>query len=71
MRILVALLLLFLVGCDSKVQKQSSSNFDKVMHDKKRFRELKNEDPSISEQLIREINSQSDSSKERKSFNFK
>jgi len=71
MKILLVFLIVFLVGCESEIKKQSSKSFDKILIDKKRVKQLSKEDPSVNELMTREINSQTDRSKEKKNFLFK
>ena len=64
-------ILLLLTGCESKVQKQTTKNFEKILTEKKKFQKIQKDDPSVSEQMKREIHSQSERSKEKGEFKFK
>jgi len=64
-------ILLLLAGCESQVQKQTTKNFEKILTEKKKFQKIQKDDPSVSEQMKREIHSQSEKSKEKGEFKFK
>ena len=64
-------ILLLLTGCESQVQKQTTKNFEKILTEKKKFQKIQKDDPSVSEQMKREIPSQSERSKEKGEFKFK
>nr|WP_314180133.1 hypothetical protein [uncultured Campylobacter sp.] len=64
-------ILLLLTGCESQVQKQTTKNFEKILTEKKKFQKIQKDDPSVSEQMKREIHSQSERSKEKGEFKFK
>ena len=64
-------ILLLLTGCESQVQKQTTKNFEKILTEKKKFQKIQKDDPSVSEQMKREIHSQSEKSKEKGEFKFK
>ncbi|WP_423902669.1 hypothetical protein [Campylobacter showae] len=64
-------ILFFLTGCESEAQKQSTKNFEKILTEKKKFQKIKKDEPSVSEQMKREIHSQSEQSKEKGEFKFK
>ena len=64
-------ILLLLTGCESEVQKQTTKNFEKILTEKKKFQKIQKDDPSVSEQMKREIHSQSERSKEKGEFKFK
>ena len=64
-------ILLLLTGCESEVQKQTTKNFEKILTEKKKFQKIQKDDPSVSEQMKREIHSQSEQSKEKGEFKFK
>ena len=64
-------ILLLLTGCESEVQKQTTKNFEKILTEKKKFQKIQKDDPSVSEQMKREIHSQSEKSKEKGEFKFK
>ena len=64
-------ILLLLTGCESQVQKQTTKNFEKILTEKKKFQKIQKDDPSVSEQMKREIHSQSEQSKEKGEFKFK
>ena len=72
MRFLLLIPILFLLmGCESEAQKQSTKNFEKILTEKKKFQKIQKDDPSVSEQMKREIHSQSERSKEKGEFKFK
>jgi len=72
MKILFFIPILFLiVGCESEAQKQSTKNFEKILTEKKKFQKIKKDEPSVSEQLKREIYSQSEQSKSKEKGEFK
>ena len=72
MRFLLLIPILFLLmGCESEAQKQSTKNFEKILTEKKKFQKIQKDDPSVSEQIKREIHSQSEKSKEKGEFKFK
>jgi len=64
-------ILLLLAGCESQVQKQTTKNFEKILTEKKKFQKIQKDDPSVSEQMKREIHSQSEQGKEKGEFKFK
>ena len=64
-------ILLLLTGCESQVQKQTTKNFEKILTEKKKFQKIQKDEPSVSEQMKREIHSQSEKSKEKGEFKFK
>ena len=64
-------ILFLLMGCESEAQKQSTKNFEKILTEKKKFQKIQNDEPSVSEQMKREIHSQSEQSKEKGEFKFK
>ena len=64
-------ILFLLMGCESEAQKQSTKNFEKILTEKKKFQKIQKDDPSVSEQMKREIHSQSEQSKEKGEFKFK
>ena len=64
-------ILLLLTGCESQVQKPTTKNFEKILTEKKKFQKIQKDDPSVSEQMKREIHSQSERSKEKGEFKFK
>ena len=64
-------ILLLLMGCESEAQKQSTKNFEKILTEKKKFQKIQKDDPSVIEQMKREIHSQSERSKEKGEFKFK
>ena len=64
-------ILLLLMGCESEVQKQTTKYFEKILTEKKKFQKIQKDDPSVSEQMKREIHSQSERSKEKGEFKFK
>ncbi len=64
-------ILLLLTGCESQVQKQTTKNFEKILTEKKKFQKIQKDDPSVIEQMKREIHSQSERSKEKGEFKFK
>lgn len=70
-KILVPILsVMFLMGCESEAQKQSTKNFEKILTEKKKFQKIQKDEPTVSEQLTREINSQSERSQEKGAFKF-
>ena len=72
MRFLLLIPILFLLmGCESEAQKQSTKNFEKILTEKKKFQKIQKDEPSVSEQMKREIHSQSERSKEKGEFKFK
>lgn len=72
MKFLLLIPILFLLtGCESEAQKQSTKNFEKILTEKKKFQKIKKDEPSVSEQMKREIYSQSEQSKEKGEFKFK
>ena len=72
MKILFFIPILFLIaGCEGEAQKQSTKNFEKILTEKKKFQKIQKDDPSVSEQMKREIHSQSEKSKEKGEFKFK
>ena len=72
MKFLLLIPILFLLtGCESDAQKQSTKNFEKILTEKKKFQKIKKDEPSVSEQMKREIHSQSEQSKEKGEFKFK
>jgi putative lipoprotein len=72
MKFLLLIPILFLLtGCESEAQKQSTKNFEKILTEKKKFQKIKKDEPSVSEQMKREIHSQSEQSKEKGEFKFK
>ena len=64
-------ILFLLMGCESEAQKQSTKNFEKILTEKKKFQKIQKDEPSVSEQMKREIHSQSEQSKEKGEFKFK
>jgi len=64
-------ILLLLTGCESQVQKQTTKNFEKILTEKKKFQKIQKDEPSVSEQLKREIYSQSEQSKSKEKGEFK
>ena len=66
----IPILLLF-AGCESEAQKQTTKNFEKILTEKKKFQKIQKDEPSVSEQMKREIHSQSEQSKEKGEFKFK
>ena len=64
-------ILLLLTGCESEVQKQTTKNFEKILTEKKKFQKIQKDEPSVSEQLKREIYSQSEQSKSKEKGEFK
>ena len=64
-------ILFLLIGCESEAQKQSTKNFEKILTEKKKFQKIQKDEPSVSEQMKREIHSQSEQSKEKGEFKFK
>ena len=64
----IPILVLF-AGCESEVQKQTTKNFEKILTAKKKFQKIQKDEPS--EQMKREIHSQSEKSKEKGEFKFK
>ena len=64
-------ILFLLMGCESEAQKQSTKNFEKILTEKKKFQKIQKDDPSVGEQMKREIHSQSEQSKEKGEFKFK
>ena len=72
MKFLLLIPILFLLtGCESEAQKQSTKNFEKILTEKKKFQKIQKDDPSVSEQMKREIHSQSEQSKEQGEFKCK
>ena len=72
MKFLLFIPILFLfAGCESVVQKQTTKNFEKILTEKKKFQKIQKDEPSVSEQMKREIHSQSEKSKEKGEFKFK
>ena len=53
------------------MQKQTTKNFEKILTEKKKFQKIQKDEPSVSEQMKREIHSQSEKSKEKGEFKFK
>ena len=64
-------ILFLLMGCESEAQKQSTKNFEKILTEKKKFQKIQKDEPSVSEQMKREIHSQSERNKEKGEFKFK
>ena len=64
-------ILFLLMGCESEAQKQSTKNFEKILTEKKKFQKIQKDNPNVSEQMKREIHSQSEQSKEKGEFKFK
>lgn len=64
-------ILFLLMGCESEAQKQSTKNFEKILTEKNKFQKIQKDEPSVSEQMKREIHSQSEQSKEKGEFKFK
>ena len=72
MKFLLFIPILFLfAGCESEAQKQTTKNFEKILTEKKKFQKIQKDEPSVSEQMKREIHSQSEKSKEKGEFDFK
>lgn len=72
MKFLLFIPILFLfAGCESEVQKQTTKNFEKILTEKKKFQKIQKDEPGVSEQMKREIHSQSEKSKEKGEFKFK
>ncbi|WP_170018560.1 hypothetical protein [Campylobacter sp. RM16190] len=71
-RILIfCLTLFFIIGCESEAQRRSTQSFERILTEKKKFQKIKEDNPSVSEQLMREIYSQSDGSEKKKgTFKF-
>lgn len=58
-------------GCESQARKKSAQNFEKILVEKKKFQKMPDDEPSVSEQLTREIHSQMDHSKKKeRKFKF-
>lgn len=68
--LLPILFAVFIAGCESEAQRRSTKNFEKILTEKKKFQKMQKDNPSVSEQLTREIHSQSDNSKEKGAFKF-
>ncbi|WP_236861300.1 hypothetical protein [Campylobacter sp. RM16192] len=61
----------FILGCESEAQRRSTKSFEKILSEKKKFQKIKEDNPSVSEQLMRDIYSQSDGSEKKKgTFKF-
>ena len=72
MKFLLFIPILFLfAGCESEAQKQSTKNFEKILTEKKKFQKIQKDEPSVSEQLKREIYSQCEQSKSKEKGEFK
>lgn len=61
----IAFLAVLFAGCESEVRKKSAQNFEKILVEKKKFQKMPEDEPSVSEQLTREIYSQMDHSKKK------
>jgi putative lipoprotein len=68
---LLCIALFTLYGCENTLQKKTSENFDKIMRERKRFKNMPKEDLTVQEQFKREIHSQSEPQREKKEFKFK
>ena len=51
--------------------KKGLKNYEKILTEKKKFQKIQKDEPSVSEQMKREIHSQSEKSKEKGEFKFK
>ncbi|WP_445141787.1 hypothetical protein [Campylobacter sp.] len=58
-------------GCESEVRNKTSKNFEKILTQKRKIQNISEEEPTVSEQLTREIHSQMDHSlKKEGKFKF-